>query len=105
MNIAWQCHMLPQQVSSWFSNRRCRSKKGNDSENTQNRKVDDLETEKQLQELEEAEVQEPAPTYEQILVPFPLDYNMWNVALNGAEEESIFPDLIEDFVPPDENFF
>jgi len=96
IRIAWQCHMLPSQVTTWFSNKRMRSKKEKPSERILDASfVPEGETPSQYDE--------PQQNYDQLQLPLNMDFNLWSTVSSPTPEG--VPEMITDFVEPDENFY
>jgi len=96
IRIAWQCHILPNQVSNWFSNKRMRSKKEKPSERT----LEACMAEEPAETSTEYDV--PQTNYSQLQRPLSLDSNLWSPASSLSPEG---PEMFTEFVEPDESFY
>jgi len=107
IRISWQCHMLPQQVSNWFGNKRMRSKREMQAHKRVRNEVvqEDIDRiEGHVVEVLENPPEEPPQNYEQMLAPFNVNYDWWPLSNTAPVDEDTL-ELVSDFIFPDETFY
>jgi hypothetical protein len=99
LRIAYHLHMLPEQVTNWFNNWRNRPKKEYvvHKRNYEDTLFETVTTDMVVKD-EYAD-----QNLAHLLVPYQLDYNMWKQP--EAAPTTNLPEVIEEFVLPDENFY
>jgi len=96
IRIACDLHLLPQQVTNWFQNKRTRSKKEMQSHKRSSLEHDFIAG---LEETEATPLE--AEDYAQtIRDPVNVDQNLWLIQ-QGFDE----PNIIQDFIPPAEQYY